>query len=245
MTKWDELDKQKQKLQNLINLWDGKAQLPKDIILEIVSNALRHYARVENIEVENTPEGFVKLLRSCTYDSDKLEDADELDDRQLEFFAFSLFEYHVEVRRFGSCDDGRISVRLVKYNEKQVEAHLKLMKGEISKEEFRRQENEARYPTLEDKKELLEARMRSGVETNDIRVKKILRGYEDAPAEYKVLRVAVYESVGKTRMDEAHIEKVIDEKVKEMLKTGQINVKTYRRIQKITHKVLRQEAAGP
>jgi hypothetical protein len=53
-------------------------------------------------------------------------------------------------------------------------------------------------------------------------------------AEYKILRAAVYESVGKTRMDAADIEKILDEKVKELLKAGKINVKTYRNIRKIT-----------
>ena len=79
------------------------------------------------------------------------------------------------------------------------------------------------------------------VDVNSQRTKKILEGYEDAPAFYKILRVVVYESVGKTRMDIAHIEKILGEKVKEMLKAGKIDVKTYRKIQKIAHRQQRRQ----
>lgn len=235
---WDESEKHREKLLNTIKMWDGKKQLPKDLTIEIVSNALRDYARAEKIEVENTPEGFMKILHSCTCDCDALEDIDELDDRQMKFWAFTTIEYHIEIRRHGTGD--RVGLELVKVNDKQIEAHLKLFKGEVSKEEFRRQENEARYPNLEGKKQLLEERMQyrniEHININSESAKKILEGYEEAPIEYKKLRVAVFESVGKTIMDVAYIEKILDEKVKEMLKSGAINFKAYSNIRKITRK---------
>ena len=42
-------------------------------------------------------------------------------------------------------------------------------------------------------------------------------------------------------MEPAHIEKVLDEEVKRMLKTGEINVKTYRIIQKSLRKRQKQD----
>ena len=80
--------------------------------------------------------------------------------------------------------------------------------------------------------------MDEGIEIDTQRAREILKGYEDAPDMYKILRVAVYESVGKTRMDVAHIEKILDEKVKELLKRGRISVKEYTKIKKIVKRNL-------
>ena len=232
INRWDESEKRKERLLNSIKTWDGKAQLPRELIFEIVHHVITEYARQEKIEFEDTLEGFMKLLHSCTWDCDVVKDARETDERQMFFFTFCMLYAGIEIRRHGSQENSaRLGIR--KYNDKQIEAHLKLYRGEISKEEFRRQENEARYPTVEDKKQLLESRMDEGIEIDTQRAREILKGYEDGPEVYKILRVAVYESVGKTRMDVAYIEKILDEKVKELLKRGRISVKEYTKIKKI------------
>lgn len=239
--KWDESEKRKEELLKIIRTWDGKLKLPKGLLLEIIDHVIKDFSRQERIEFENTGKGFAKLLLSCTWDRETTRDANETDDRQQSIFVFSMLCYGIEIIRYGSKNP--LQLTIAKYNDKQIEAHMKLFRGEITKEEFRREENEARYPTIEDKKQLIFSNLEGGVEVDieSERARQILSGYEDAPSIYKMLRLGVFHAVGKVRMESAHIEKVLDEEVKNMLKTGKINVKTYRIIQKLMRKRQKQD----
>jgi hypothetical protein len=239
---WDKSEKRKGELLNIIRTWDGKSKLSKELLVEIIDHVIKDFARHERIEFENTGEGFAKLLLSCTWDLETVRDAKrDTNNRQQSFFVFSMLYYRIEIKRYGS--ENPLTLTIAKYNDKQIEAHMKLFRGEITKEEFRREENEARYPTLEDKKQLILRVLEGGVDF-DIESKiarEILRGYEDTPSIYKLLRLGVFHAVGKVRMEPAHIEKVLDEEVKRMLMTGMINVKTYRIIQKSMRKRQKQD----
>lgn len=239
--KWDKYEKRKEELLNIIRTWDGKSKLPKELSFAIVSHVIKDFARQEKIEFENTAEGFTKLVLSCTWNRETIRDADETDSRQQSFFAFSMLCYGIEIVRYGS--ENPLQLTIAKYNDKQIEAHMKLFRGEITKEEFRREENEARYPTIEDKKQLIFSNLEGGVDVDieSERAREILRGYEDAPSIYKMLRLGVFHAVGKVRMEPAHIEKILYDEVKEMLKSGKLNVKTYRIIQKLMKKRQKQD----
>jgi hypothetical protein len=239
--RWDKSEKRKEELLNIIRVWDGKSKIPKELTFEIVEYVIKDFAQQEKIEFENTNEGFAKLLFSCTWNCETIRDVDETDDRQQSFFVFSVLCYGIEIIRYGNENPLRLTI--AKYNDKQIEAHMKLIRGEITKEEFRREENEARYPTLEDKEQLILSTLEGGVDVDieSEKAREILRGYEDAPSVYKMLRLGVFHAVGKVRMEPAHIEKILDNQIKEMLKAGKINVKTYRIVQKLTRKRQRQD----
>jgi len=239
--KWDESEKRKDELLNIIRTWDGKSKLPKELIFEIVDHVIKDFARQEKIDFENTGEGFSNLLLSCTWNRETTRDADETDDRQQSFSAFSLLSYGIDIIRYGI--ENPLQLTIAKYNDKQIEAHMKLFSGEITNEEFRREENEARYPTIEDKKQLILRALERGVyfDIESDRAREILRGYEHAPSIYKMLRLGVFYAIGKVRMEPAHIEKILYDEVKEMLKAGAINVRAYRIIQKLMRKRQKQD----
>ena len=64
---WDESEKKNEGLLKLIKTWDGKAQLPRELIIEIVNHVIREYARQQEIDFKDTPEDFMKLLHSCIW----------------------------------------------------------------------------------------------------------------------------------------------------------------------------------
>ena len=240
--KWDEQERLDALVLKYIGLWDPEVdkvlskKVRKDTASFIISHIIYKYARVKGIDYSNKKE-FDKICKSVV--PSKYSQSDEL---QEDFWVFAVTNYGVDLNR---KDDNIYEIR--KVPDKEFDIILNYLKGDISAEEYKKQVGQARYPTLNDKKlaihfDILEQMERLERKEYDnlpahpkavSRIKKHIEGYDDAPDTYILTRFFVYEAAYKKGWDEAEIEKVLDEQVKEMVKEGDISSKEYEKIKKI------------
>lgn len=65
------------------------------------------------------------------------------------------------------------------------------------------------------------------------RIQKYMQGYEDAPEIYRLDRFFVCETAYENGWDDAEVEKVLDRRMNEMLKDGDITPQEYEKIKEV------------
>jgi len=65
------------------------------------------------------------------------------------------------------------------------------------------------------------------------RIRKYVKGYEDAPDMYKLDRFFVFESAHRNGWDDAEAEKILQNRAKKLLDEGEISSKEYEKIEEL------------
>lgn len=232
---WDDDEDLDDKVLELIEKWDKNASFSDRVF--ITMHIIRKYARIRGIEYEESEDGLNKLRKMVvpTLGRTKAEDSKQ----QKDFFGFSIMNYGVVI----SLDE-KDHFHLEKLSDKTLDIISK--QEDFSDKELKKQIQQSRYPTVDAKMKLVEDDidkqiefMESQEDGGPIRPEKIeemrmvLEGYEDAPDIYKMAKLLVYQAAKKQPWDQAEIERVLEEQVKEMVKDGKITGKEYSKIRKI------------
>ena len=241
-TKWDKSEQNQEKIMDLVDEWDGKDE---EIKLELLLSIVVQYARINDVELHpnkeiDTPESndFVKYCKSVVMPVDASKGTKKMRD----FAVYALRNYGLV---FQYVDDNDTVPNLRRLSDKELELLVESNDEGYIYEEMKKRFLQARYPTVEDKKEVIEKDMDSLIdhieqnEDNEVRpevvakLSKYLEGYDDAPGVYRMMRLMTYMAAEKKGWDEAEIEKVLNEEVKDRFNSGKISAKEFQKIKKV------------
>ncbi len=240
--KWDEDEQLEDAVKDLIEEWDDLDLEEKYLVL---INIIIKYARIKEIEYEE-PEN---LIESVVPSSLNVNVNTLSREEMMDFWFFALENYGLDI-----TIEKKGQFRVHKFSEKEFEIMGKI--HELGHEEMFKQLRQARYPTLSAKKTFVEHDIQRQMDWMDrpenedlirpevvTEVRKVLEGYKDAPDMYRMARVFVYQAAKKQEWDEAEIERVLEDQVKEMVKDGRLSGKEYTKIKKITKRETRKKIA--
>ena len=169
-------------------------------------------------------------------------DASKGTKKMRDFAVYALRNYGLV---FQYVDDNDTVPNLRRLSDKELELLVESNDEGYIYEEMKKRFLQARYPTVEDKKEVIEKDMDSLIdhieqnEDNEVRpevvakLSKYLEGYDDAPGVYRMMRLMTYMAAEKKGWDEAEIEKVLNEEVKDRFNSGKISAKEFHKIKKV------------
>jgi len=231
----EELDKH---VRNLIQYWEPEVQklIPQkqkeDAIYLMISHLIYQYYKGKGIETSS-----IKKLDETCKSIVRLED----------FWEFAILSYKVDINPENNSYDIR------KVSDKELEVFKKYFNGEYGPAEFRKQIGQARYPSLAEKEAGMiseTAKQLENMENNNspmspevhARIRKHMKGYEDAPGMYKLERLFVCESAHRNGWDDAEVEKLLHNRAKKLFEQGDITSDEYDKIKEIvkceTEKIL-------
>jgi len=223
-TKWDRNEKEWEKLMDAIDEWDDKDEYTK---LNFLVPIVVQYGRINGVEFHpkdtDTLESndLIKYCRSIVMSRDK----DKVTEQMRDFLVYAISNYGLAIQYH---DEKDIIPNVRKMSDKELDLLIEMGKGmdeSYTDEEMRQRFRLARYPTVEDKTEVIEKDMDSlldEIEQNDkdgdkeirpelvTKLRKYLEGYDDAPDIYRMMRLMTYDASEKKGWDEAEIEKGIE-----------------------------------
>lgn len=225
----EELDKHVRKL---IHLWDPEIQKlisekeKNDSIFIILSHLIYRYGREKGVEVP----GITELDKSC----DSII-------RSVDFWQFAILNYGIDI----NPDNNTYDIR--KVSDRELEVFKKYFDGEYGPAEFRKQLGQAKSPSIAEKevemihntKKKLDNMQPHNDDNSPIdpqvsaRIQKYMEGYEDAPGMYRLDRFFVCETANENGWDDAEVEKVLDRRMNEMYKDGDITPQEYEKIKEV------------
>lgn len=247
-TKWDRNEKEWEKLMDAIDKWDGKDEVAKARFLVRI---IGQYARINDVEFHHkntdTPESndFQRYCRSIVMPRDK----DKVTESMRDFMLYVICNYGLAIEYH---DDKDIIPDARKLSDKELDLLMETDDSYYTDEEMTQRFLQARYPTVADKTEVIEKemdRLMDRIEQNDdneddekvnlelvAKLRKYVEGYDDAPDIYRLMRVLTYVTAENKGWDEAEIEKVLQEEVKDRVRSGKISAKEFTKIKKVVQR---------